>query len=60
MRTVNISEKDFNSLVNRAAVYEMRQDEIRHNYDRMVKIKDYSEYVNQVRASINTKLVSSW
>lgn len=60
MRTVNISEKDFNSLVDRAAAYEMRQDEIRHNYDSMVKIKDYKEYVTQVRASINTKLVSSW
>ena len=60
MKTIIISEKDFNSLVDRAAAYEMRQDEIRHNYDHMVKIKDYSEYVNQVRASVNTKLVSSW
>ena len=60
MKTILISEKNFNSLVNRAAAYEMRQDEIRYNYDRMVKIKDYFEYVNQVKASINTKLVSSW
>ena len=53
METILISKKDFDSLVNRAAGYEMNQDEIRRNYSRMVKIKDFYEYVDMVKQSIS-------